>query len=251
VPRPLTALRRPRDRAADGDVPPLALEGIELRVDRRGSVADQVHAALRAAIIDIRLPPGAPISENSICRQFGISRTPVRAAIQRLSEEGLVDVYPQLGSFVAPIRLAGLQDSHFVRRSVELALVREAADAWTDAAADSLGAILAEQEAAVAAGDADAFHLADERFHAEIARIAGRESVWPMVLAAKLPLTRFIRFTGNARRLPEVIEEHRRVLDALRRRDGAAAEAALADHLDKIFVIYAGLPEEDRRVIAS
>ncbi len=223
------------------------IERIALVVDRRTSVADQVHAALREAIIDVELPPGEPISENSICRQFAVSRTPVRAAIQRLSEEGLVDVYPHLGSFVAPIRLDRLRDSQFVRCSLEVALLREVAPRWTRAMSRDMRAVIAEQERLVAQADPKGFLLADETFHGLLAVFAGREGVWPAVLAAKLPLTRFHRYSASPERLPHVIAEHLAVVDALDRGDAPGAEHALITHLDMIFVIFGALTEEERR----
>lgn len=223
------------------------IEGLALAVDRRSSVADQVHAALRRAIIEVRLAPGAPISENSICRQFAVSRTPVRAAIQRLSEEGLVDVYPQLGSFVSPIRLAGLQDSHFVRRSLEVALLREVATRWTDAMSSRMREAIAEQERVIAADDADGFFYADEAFHRLLTVFAGREGVWQAIQAAKLPLTRFHRYSAKPERLQDVVTEHLAVVDALDRGDAAGAEKALVTHLDMVFVIFEALPEEERQ----
>ncbi len=232
-----------RGGALDGP----GIESIELVVDRYGSMADQVHAALRDAIVEVRLAPGAPISENSICRQFAVSRTPVRSAIQRLSEEGLVDVYPQLGSFVAPIRLGELQDSHFIRRSLEVALLREVAPKWTPAMSAAMREAIADQERHIAAGDAGGFFMADEAFHRVLGTASGRDGVWQAILAAKVTLSRFHRYWAQPQRLSAVITEHLAVVDALDRGDAPGAETALVTHLDMVFVIYEQLPEEQRK----
>lgn len=226
------------------------LEGLDLVLDRQRSASDQVHAALRRAIIEVRLAPGSPISENSICRQFAVSRTPVRAAIQRLSEEGLVDVYPQVGSFVAPIRLVGLQDSHFIRRSLEIALLREVAPLWTQDMSRAMRQAVAEQERFIAADDGNGFFRADEDFHHLLGTFAGREGVWQAVLGAKVALTRFQRSWQTAERLPDVIIEHLAIVDALDRGDTTAAEQALVSHLDMIFVIFGRMPEQQRKNLA-
>lgn len=227
------------------------LEGIELVVDHAFSVTDQVYAALRGAIVEVRLEPGSPISENSICRQFSVSRTPVRAALQRLAEEGLVEVFPQRGSFVAPIRLTGLQDSHFIRRSLEIALLREIAPAWTPGMSRKMRRKIAEQKRLIAARDGDGFFYADEEFHHLLATFAGREGVWQAILAAKVQLSRFVRSWANPERLADVIKEHTAIVDALDRGDAKAAERALVTHLDMIFMIYEGIPEEDQRRLSS
>jgi DNA-binding GntR family transcriptional regulator len=223
------------------------LKGVSLTLDRRVPMTEQVHGALRAAILSAQLPPGMAISENAICRQFAVSRTPVRAAILRLSEEGLVDVFPQQGSFVSQIRIGGVRDSHFVRRTLELALIRTAAARWTPAASLALRATATAQRDSIARGDTDAFHREDERFHQIIAVEAGHAGVWPTILAAKTQLTRLIRFSGDAQRLPVVVEEHLRIADALEAGAPEAAAAALGAHLDQIFILFEGLPDDERR----
>lgn len=219
---------------------------VPFAIDRREPVSEQVYEMLRDAIIRVQLPPGTPISENSLCRQFKVSRTPIRAAVQRLSEEGLVDVFPQQGSFVSAIKLGDLRDSQFVRRSLELALLREVAVRWTPAMSREMRDVIAEQADDIRRGEVDAFHRDDERFHRLLAVYADRPGVWLAVLAAKRRLTRFIRLSGKPKRLPEVITEHEAIVDALDRSDAKAAEAALTLHLDRIFVLLEELPEADR-----
>lgn len=222
------------------------LSTVSLALDRRRPVAEQVYETLKRAIVELRLLPGTAISENSLGQQLSVSRTPIRAAILRLSEEGLIDVFPQQGSFVSLIRISDLKDSQFVRRSLEVALVTEAAAQWSERASARLHAIVEDQRAAIAADDFDGFHREDEAFHQAFAEIAGRKGVWPSVLAAKTNLTRFIRFSGDRQRLPAVIEEHLAILAALDRGDATAAGAAMAAHLDRIFLLFENPPEKDR-----
>jgi DNA-binding GntR family transcriptional regulator len=245
-------MKNPRDEAPSVkySITLTGLEGIGLVVDHRQSVTEQVHGALREAIVDVRLAPGSPISENSICRQFSVSRTPVRAALQRLVDEGLVEVFPQRGSFVAPIKLSELQDSHFVRRSLEVALLREVAPRWTTGMSRDMRRMISKQDRAIGARDADGFFSADEEFHHLLARFAEREGVWQAILAARVQLSRFVRSWAYPDRLADVIREHAAIVDALDRHDAAGAENALVTHLDMIFMIYRGIPEEQRRRLA-
>lgn len=235
----------PNPAPALASAPP-GLDGVEPALDPQAPVADQVHGALRKAIVEVRLAPGAPISENSLCRHFRVSRTPVRAAIQRLSEEGLVDVSPQRGSYVAPLRLDRLRDSHFVRRSLELALLRETAPSWSPAKGAALRRAVHAQEQAIVAGDPEEFARTDDEFHRILAGFSGREGVWRAISAAKVPLMRFLRFSAHPGRMAEVVREHLAVIDALDRGDAAAAETALARHLDMVFLIFDRIPEEER-----
>jgi DNA-binding GntR family transcriptional regulator len=227
------------------------LDAVMLRVDRRLPVSDQVYEALRTAIVRVSLLPGTLISENSIGRQFGVSRTPIRAAIQRLAEDGLIEVFPQQGSFVAPIKLADIHDSHFVRRSLELALLDEVGRIWTRELSDIVRDSIAVHRASVVNGDIEAFYDADEAFHRLFAELARREGVWTVILAARARLMRFLRLFGGPERLPVVVEEHLAIVDALDAGDLPRARAALADHLDKVFQILEQLPERFRTYLAD
>ena len=227
------------------------LASLTMRFDRRRPVAEQVYEALHGAIVAVQLEPGEAISENALVRQFGVSRTPIRAAIQRLSEEGLIDVFPQKGSFVAPVRLSGIRDSHFVRRALEVALLREVAEVWSEEKSRQARAVVARQAAMIEAGDDDGFHAADERFHGLLAEFVDRQGVWATIFAAKSRLTRLIRLSGSSTRLPRVVVEHLAILDALDAGDAPAAEAALVDHLDKIFTMIDDLPQVARRQVTD
>lgn len=239
------ARRTAPDEVMDADFGPLP------PLDRKRPVSDQVYDALKQAIVTVRLLPGTAISENRICRRFGVSRTPVRTAIVRLAEEGLIDVYPQQGSFVAPIRLAGIAASRFARRVLEVAVLREAAAVWTPEMSRQVRAIIAAQARAIAAGDSEAFHREDEAFHHAFAAFAGREAVWDMILGAKARLGRVVRLFGQPDRLPVVLEEHAAIVDALDAGETEEAVRRLEQHLDKIFTLIAQLPERYRPYVAD
>src|SRR6266436_1420473 len=90
---------------------------------RRQTIAVQVRALLRRDIIAGRLLPRTMLSEQELSQRFGVSRTPIREALIKLAEENLVEIYPQYGSFVAPIKLQDVFDSQFVRESLECAAI--------------------------------------------------------------------------------------------------------------------------------
>src|SRR3954463_6679959 len=96
-------------------------------LDRKLPAAEQVYRALREAIITCRLEPHEAISENRLCGLFGVSRPPGGAAITRLAEDGLIDIFPQRGTFVAPIKLRQVREAQFARSAMEVALAAEAA----------------------------------------------------------------------------------------------------------------------------
>src|SRR4051812_42676772 len=95
-----------------------AMEAL-LPTERRGPARAHVYTTLRDAIVSAQLAPGRQLSENELAALLGVSRTPIREALQRLREERLVAIVPQLGTFVTHISEAAVSDAQFVREALE------------------------------------------------------------------------------------------------------------------------------------
>ena len=210
-----------------------ALLRLTVHFDRRRQVSGQVYEALKKAIISLRLPPGTAISENRICRQIGVSRTPVRSAIARLVEDGLIEVFPQKGSLVAPIKLSAVRDNHFIRKALEIAVLRRASEAWAPEHAARSRQVLKGQAAALADGDLERFHELDEAFHRSFCAAADLGGVWSTIQIAKARVDRVHRLASGVGRLPLVIDEHGAILDALESGDSSQAAERLDYHLER------------------
>lgn len=206
---------------------------LRLKLDPRRQVSAQVYEALKKAIVSLQLPPGSSISENRICRRIGVSRTPVREAIIRLVEDELIEVFPQKGSFVAPIKLSAVRENHFSRKALELAVLRRAAEFWSAVHGSKARYLLDRQAAALGADDMDEFHALDETFHRSFCIAAGLEGVWTTIHIIKARVDRVHRLAAVPGRLPMVIAEHAAILDALDAGDGEGALARLEYHLEQ------------------
>ena len=204
-------------------------------MDRRLPAAEQVYRGLREAILTCRLEPNEAISENRLCGLFGVSRSPVRTAITRLAEDGLIDIFPQRGTFVAPIKLQQVREAQFARTALEMALATEAAKRWRDSDTTEIEANLVQQKRFAKARDSWGFYVANEDFHRIIARAAKLEGVWGMIQGVK---TLWDRVGHIANRVPAhttiIIEEHRKIVQGLRQRDPKAAAAAMKEHLKSV-----------------
>lgn len=204
-------------------------------LDRKLPAAEQVYRGLREAILTCRLEPNEAISENRLCGLFGVSRSPVRTAITRLAEDGLIDIFPQRGTFVAPIKLRQVREAQFARSALEVALAAEAAKHWRDADTKTLRANLEQQKRHARAGDGWSFYLDNERFHQVIAQAAKLEGVWSTVQSVK---TLWDRIGHMANRVPahmaEIVEEHRAIIEALDARDAKRAATAMRQHLKSV-----------------
>src|SRR5438552_13885037 len=94
------------------------------RLDRDRQAAPQVFDRLRSMIISLALPPGSALSRAALAGQFGVSSTPIRDALMRLDEEGLVEVFPQYATVVSRIDIGLAQQAHFLRQALELEIVK-------------------------------------------------------------------------------------------------------------------------------
>ncbi|GAB0113269.1 GntR family transcriptional regulator [Acidisoma sp. C75] len=198
----------------------------------RVTAAMAIYRALRAAILSLDLPPGAALLDRRLSDQFQVSRTPVREALIRLAEEGLVEIRPQSGTFVSRIQAEAIPEALDLRLALESMTVRRAAMAADAAAAARLARILAEQQAAATAEDAARFHVADEAFHEAIAEIAGRPAAWRLIQEVKQALDRARRLTLPAPgRMAQVMAEHGAIQAAIAAAKPGKAERRMADHL--------------------
>src|SRR5215467_14475143 len=145
---------------------------------RAATASSRIHADLRAELVSLQRRPGEAISESEIAMSYGVSRTPVREAILKLSDEGLVEIFPQSGIIVSRIPVAALPEAIVVRKALEETTAQMAAQVATPSQILALRAIVQRQREADAARNNDDFHQADELFHATIAEIAGHPGIW-------------------------------------------------------------------------
>ncbi len=202
----------------------------------RGATASaRIYADLRAELVSLKRRPGDVISEAEIALAYSVSRTPVREAILKLSDEGLVEIFPQSGIFVARIPLSALPEAIIVRKALEATTARFAAGLVTASQILSLHAILQRQREADATGDRDAFHQADELFHATIADVAGYPGIWRLILQVKVHVDRFRQLTLPQKgRMTQVIAEHEVILAAIEAHDPTGAGIAMEKHLERL-----------------
>ncbi len=205
------------------------------KIDRRQPRTGQVCEALRSAILDLRLKPGAPISENGICRQTSVSRTPVREALIRLAQEGLIDIFPQHGSFISKISAARVVEGLFVRQTLELAMLRKAADRWTADDTRAVGRMLAVQRLYVRTYDYLGFHREDERFHHYFAEVAGLAGVSRVIADANTHVTR-VRHLANPVKghMAQALREHEQILAGVKSGKIDLASDVLSQHLERV-----------------
>lgn len=199
---------------------------------REVSKADRVYEHLRRRIRELALPPGAPIRKEEIAADLKVSRAPVSEAVARLADEGLVEVFPQHGSFVAPIRAAEVRESLFIRTALETEAMRRLAASVDATLLARLDENLAAQEAALSAAELSRFHDLDEALHGLLFAAVESPRALRLLDAARAPLDRVRRLAlPEPGRAEATLAEHRRLVDAVRSGDPELAAAAMRVHL--------------------
>lgn len=199
---------------------------------------DLVYQALKDRIRSLRMQPGAPIRKEDVAAEFGVSRAPVNDAIARLAEEGLVDVFPQHGSFVAQLRADDVREGLFIRTALEIEATRRAtALCDADLIAD-LQQNVAGQEAALAAGDLGLLYELDKAMHKLISAAVASPRAEKILDAARAPLDRMSQIVYPFEGRPETtVREHRTIVDAIASGDADFAAAAMKVHLNAFLVV--------------
>lgn len=194
-----------------------------------------VYRDLLQAIISMKLVPGTPILEREITQRYGISRTPVREAVLRLARDRLVDVVPKSGTFVARIPFSDLREAIVARRALEAVTVRAATEKASESQIMELRAIVQRQRETAEAGQEEAFHHADDAFHAAIAAAGRLPGIWDMIRQIRIQVERYRRLTlPQPGRMMLVVSEHGAVLDAMARRNADEAVERMTLHLNKL-----------------
>jgi DNA-binding GntR family transcriptional regulator len=189
----------------------------QARIDAARPAGDQIYKLLRQAILDMSLPPRSAISEAEVGARFGASRTPVREALLRLREEGLIDTFPSRGNFVSRLSEQRIREAQFLREGLELASIRFLASGGLSTKNRyKLEDNLRDQERAMEAMDDPEFFRLDDEFHLLMARATGYPRAATVLEREKLQLDR-LRGLSLRKQGHHVIllSEHHEIFDAI------------------------------------
>ena len=225
------------ETALDDDAAGLP-DGLLNTLDQALPKTAQVYGIIRNAIVNLHMAPGSSINEKLICEQLGISRTPLREAILQLNAENLVTVVPNSGTYVSKIDLQSVFDGQLVRDALELKVVRLAANKMTSQFERALDFNMHQQRRMAQDLDYDGFYELDEQFHTMICEFGASLHIWKIIDGAKAQLDRVRRLSFPLpSHLDVVLQEHAAVVAGLVARDADKAEAAMKDHIERVFTM--------------
>lgn len=211
-----------------------------------GSLGQRVYQTLREAILSLAYRPGEILRKPEICEALGVSRSPVADAVARLAAEGLVDVVPQAGTFVARFSMEEIREGAFLREAIEVAAIERVAETITEEQLTQLRRNLTVQAALIADGDVPGFYQTDAAMHELILSFTGFRKLAQVSETAWLHVNRarqlILPVPG---RIAATLDEHRAILAALEARDPDAARLATRAHLRQL-ITYLEPLERDR-----
>ncbi|MET3594728.1 DNA-binding GntR family transcriptional regulator [Mesorhizobium shonense] len=194
---------------------------------------DQVYTLIRKAIVTGKLAPGAFVNEIEIAMKLRMSRTPVREALKKLSDEGLIEVFPQTGTFVSKINRKQMEEAYIIRVALELQSIKRAAAMIETSQIQDLEDIINAHETAVKRSRIDEAIAWDDDFHRYIAEVNGLTMLWKAIDVSKAVMDRcgLLALTHPSAG-QEAIAQHRSIHEALAKHDQAGSMKALQTHLE-------------------
>jgi DNA-binding GntR family transcriptional regulator len=205
---------------------------IPFRLDRSRNAAVQVFDHLREMIITLTLKPGTVLPRVELAEYFALSLTPIRDALMRLEEEGLVDIFPQHATIVRPIDVQSARQAHFLRLAMELEIVHTLASSVTPGLVQNLRSLLAQQTAALQSEDYERFVAGDQAFHRQMYQAANVESLWDLMRRNSGNLDRLRRLhLPIAGKALSILADHEAILEAIAAGDSPGAQACVRRHL--------------------
>ena len=210
-------------------------------------VNQQIYRILRRDIVHCLIAPGTPLSEKEVSVRFDVSRQPVREAFIKLAENGLIQIRPQRGSYVNKISLSQVRNGCFVRQAIECAVVRRAALMIGESQLYSLEQNLHQQSMAIARQQHNDFFQLDDEFHQLLSQIADCQLAWDTIENIKATIDRVRYMSLDHVTSPDLLlRQHQAIFSALEKRDVAAADQAMTEHLQEISESVLLIRQENR-----
>ena len=193
----------------------------------------QVYETLRAGIISLDLPPGERLSRPALAKQFGVSASPLREAIQKLERDGLVATFRQSRTVVTSIDPGLLQQEHFLRTAIECEVVNALAAMPDKSPLKKASAIINMQRVLLAdPGQFDLFRKLDEDFHRALFDAAGQGALYQFAAERTIQMARLRSLDLPSEGKQEsIVKLHEAIMETILSGDRFAATDAMRAHL--------------------
>jgi GntR family transcriptional regulator, rspAB operon transcriptional repressor len=193
-----------------------------------------VFEVLRERIVSLDLAPGTVLNRAELQVQFSLSSTPIRDALMRLADDGLLEIIPQSVTRVSLIDVELARQALFLRRAVELEVVRTLAGLSDKAFLPELIEFVTVQKGLASAQDVTAFYASDRAFHRRLYELAGAPDLWALVRQRSGHIDRIRRLDLPAvGKMAQIVRDHGSIIAAVATGDATSAQLQMRDHLSR------------------
>lgn len=211
---------------------------IDLKINNGEHVRDYARRTILHNIVTLELPPGTAVSENELSASLKISRTPVREALLEMRRLELVEAFPQKGSYVTKIDYRLIEDAHFIRTTLETAVVRLICkEGLPPVYLQKLEENLEQQKFYENAVDSHYLLLElDNAFHRLLFDAVGKIQAYEFMQVQMLHFDRLRNLSYlilKNKKNYRTVEDHENILYALKRKDGELADMVMTLHLSR------------------
>lgn len=201
-----------------------------MKADSSSSLNDVTYEQIRKDIMNMTLEPGMNVSVQKLSERYGVSRTPVREAIVRLQQSGLVEVYPQRKTVVSKIDLERVSEELFMRTSLESAVVERFMHRCSELIGDTMQELINKQKKYNDKKHFAEFYLKENRFHQLIFETAGQTLAWETIENVASHYNRIRILYGKIKGVDSIIDIHEKMVAAVRKRDTEAMHLAVMEY---------------------
>jgi GntR family transcriptional regulator, rspAB operon transcriptional repressor len=214
----------------------VAYKNSSFKVDRKLPLREQIYTMVRKLILTGTIKPGEGIDEKAMAAHLKVSRTPVREALKKLSDENLVEVVAQSGTKAAAIDRKEIEQAFLIRRALENESAAQAAKHVSAPHIDHLSEILRQHARAIESRNYVLAIGHDDRFHRYLTEMSDLPQLWRSIEISKAQLDRcrhlMLPRTGEAE---ATLEQHRAIIRGLNTGNPEIARASMASHLEATF----------------
>lgn len=203
-------------------------------INNGNSLNDVTYNKIRLDIMNMTLEPGTNVSVQKLSERYGVSRTPVREAIVRLQQSGLVEIYPQRKTVVSKIDLERVREEWFIRTSLESAVVDEFIRRCSELVADTMQELINKQKKYLDKEHLGEFYSKDNRFHQLIFETAGQALAWETIENVASHYNRICLLHRKINGVGSIIAENEKMVAAARKRDSQAMHKAVLEYSNNL-----------------
>mgnify|MGYP001450370167 CR=1 FL=1 len=202
-------------------------------MDASSATSKSIYSVLKEEILNLTIKPGQRLSENTVCTRFHASRTPVRAAFQRLKDAGLLTIIPYKSTSASLLDFDQIEQSIYMRVAVETMVIRDLIRECDDFVLEKIQYNLHRQEVLLGEEfDAQDFYTLDSALHGIWFRFTNKKSLWDLIQRMQVHYTRFRMLDIVAvQNFGEIYEEHMELLQAIRKKETEKIEPLIHRHL--------------------